>query len=67
MEIYSRRPVIHLPISTTDDTEKHETGDGFDELDRHVKQVLRKRDRLKRTVLGLWAFLKTRELESFVI
>ena len=60
MEIYSRKPVIQLPKSPVDDYEKHDRDGGMDELDRHVKQVLRKRDRLKRIALGVWSFLKTR-------
>lgn len=32
-----------------------------DDLDRHVDDVLRKRARIKRMLLGVWSFLKTRE------
>jgi hypothetical protein len=28
-------------------------------LDKHVEHVLRKRDKVKRTLKGLWAFVKT--------
>jgi len=59
LEIYSRRPTIHLPASPAGYREMHQSEEGLDELDRHVKQVLRKRDRIKRIAIGVWSFLKT--------
>ncbi|KAH8113230.1 hypothetical protein DFH11DRAFT_1600871 [Phellopilus nigrolimitatus] len=51
--VYSRKPVV-----TEEDAEKspqtHE-----DDLDRHVEQVLSKRARIRRTLQGVWSFVKT--------
>ncbi|KIJ56603.1 hypothetical protein M422DRAFT_238225 [Sphaerobolus stellatus SS14] len=60
MELYSRRPVIQLPKSPIESSENQGTDAEMDELDRHIKHVLRKKDnRLKQTALGVWSFLKT--------
>lgn len=32
-----------------------------DDLDRHVEDVLRKRDQFRRIMRGVWMFMKTRE------
>jgi hypothetical protein len=32
-----------------------------DELDRHVEDVLKRRNKFRRVMKGVWAFLKTRE------
>jgi len=61
MSLYSRRPVIHLPEvsgSPEHDLETDNLGDK-DELDLHVERVLRNRDRLRRTIAGMWSFMKT--------
>jgi hypothetical protein len=48
------------PFYTDGDTEK---GDGLqDPLDRHVDSVLRKPARFKRTMQGVWSFLRTRKV-----
>lgn len=41
------------------DPEKGETHE--DNLDRHVEDVLSKRDQYRRILKGVWAFMKTRE------
>ena len=33
-----------------------------DDLDRHVQEVLGRRERIRRTLKGVWVFVKTREL-----
>ena len=62
MSLYSRRPVIHLPKSQTSGLPDSEKGhkEHMDDLDRHVEDVLRKRDKLRRTAAGIWSFVKTR-------
>jgi hypothetical protein len=32
-----------------------------DELDRHVHDVLKRKNKFRRVMKGVWAFLKTRE------
>ncbi|TCD68204.1 hypothetical protein EIP91_011376 [Steccherinum ochraceum] len=63
LSFYSRKPVIVLPSvqprpQTALDIEK---GNPVyeDNLDRHVEEVLRKRDKFRRTMRGVWSFLKT--------
>ncbi|KAJ8086745.1 hypothetical protein PM082_005568 [Marasmius tenuissimus] len=54
---YSRKPVVMLsdPAPSAGDPER-----GFeDSLDRHVDDVMRRRDKIRRTLLGVWSFLKT--------
>lgn len=59
--VYSRKPVVVLPKGQwqRDDEEKNE-GDQ-DELDRHVEDVLSRKQRFSRIMQGVWAFLKTRQ------
>ncbi|KZT74331.1 hypothetical protein DAEQUDRAFT_660489 [Daedalea quercina L-15889] len=72
LEWYSRKPVVVLPRgrrrrkSTKDEAsaaEKGETGENDnneeDNLDLHVEDVLRKRDRARRIMRGVWSFVKT--------
>lgn len=33
--------------------------ESVDELDIHVEDILRRRDKLRRSLQGLWAYLKT--------
>lgn len=61
---YSRKPLVELSsIETSPDIEEgvnRETQ--FDNpLDRHVDSVLRRPSKLRRTMRGVWSFLKTRE------
>jgi hypothetical protein len=62
MSLYSRRPIIHLPrseYSVLPDSEKGRAPH-VDDLDRHVENALRKRDKLRQTAAGIWSFIKTR-------
>ncbi|KAH9938207.1 uncharacterized protein B0H18DRAFT_866440 [Fomitopsis serialis] len=74
LEWYSRKPVVVLPRrrrrkqATKDGSsaaEKGEAGqnenaeDDEDNLDLHVEDVLRKRDRARRVGRGVWSFVKT--------
>ena len=44
---------------TADSAEKGQVHE--DNLDRHVEDVLSKRDKYRRIMQGVWAFMKTRE------
>ncbi|CAG7848713.1 SubName: Full=Related to ahmp1 protein {ECO:0000313/EMBL:CCA69063.1} [Serendipita indica DSM 11827] len=55
LSFYSRKPTISIPARLVDP----EKAGSQDELDLHVEDVLRKRDKLRRTLEGLWAYLKT--------
>lgn len=59
MSWYSRKPIVILsaPRPTLDS----EQGDDFqDDLDRHVDDVLNRPAKIRRTLKGVWSFLKTR-------
>ncbi|KAK7695911.1 hypothetical protein QCA50_000550 [Cerrena zonata] len=63
LSFYSRKPIIVLPETarptTTDgDPEKGSQTDE-DNLDRHIEDVLTKRDKFKRVMKGVWSFTKT--------
>ncbi|KAF8238778.1 hypothetical protein L208DRAFT_1240824 [Tricholoma matsutake] len=63
---YSRKPIVELtPIPSADpiDAEAGIAKDPHYEhtLDRHVDDVLRRPSKLRRTMKGVWSFLKTRE------
>ena len=67
MSFYSRKPVIVLPRlrkKQVTDPEKGAAGEGEhaeeDALDQHVEDVLRKRDKFRRVMKGVWSFVKTR-------
>ena len=53
-------PVPPRPVSEAD-AEKGKQQMFEDNLDRHVEEVLRKRDKFRRVMRGVWSFLKTRE------
>ncbi|KAL5508277.1 hypothetical protein ACEPAH_5896 [Sanghuangporus vaninii] len=56
--VYSRKPVVFLPrTAITDGVERMSIHE--DELDRHVEHVLSKRDKVRRILRGVWAFVKT--------
>lgn len=67
LDFYSRKPVVVLPRrrrrkSRTNNAEKgraEDADDDEDNLDRHVEDVLRKRDRFRRVMQGVWSFVKT--------
>ncbi|KAI0638130.1 golgi-body localization protein domain-containing protein [Trametes polyzona] len=71
LSFYSRKPVIVLPRLRKKKTKKQydpEKGDQHEEepeyedaLDQHVEDVLRKRDKFRRVMQGVWSFVKTRE------
>jgi hypothetical protein len=58
---FTRKPVVDLPRSGrgVDGTSVHTTS--TDELDRHVHDVLKRKNKFRRVMKGVWAFLKTRE------
>ena len=73
LSFYSRKPVVVLPKlrkrrKTAEDPEKagisKDEHAGEDALDQHVEDVLRKRDKFRRVMQGVWSFVKTREFES---
>ncbi|KAF9268077.1 hypothetical protein L218DRAFT_994842 [Marasmius fiardii PR-910] len=56
---YSRKPVVMLsePPSSATDVEKGKLLE--DSLDRHVDDVMKRRARIRRSLMGVWSFLKT--------
>ncbi|KAE9397111.1 hypothetical protein BT96DRAFT_996076 [Gymnopus androsaceus JB14] len=62
---YSRRPVVTLsppPLPTIDSARtSEEEGQTVleDSLDRHVEDVMKRRDKIRRSLKGVWSFLKT--------
>lgn len=68
-QFYSRKPVIVLSSHSRQqrgrDTEagctQSEFHDTDDLLDKHVESVLTRQDKVKRTLQGVWSFLKTRQ------
>ncbi|KDQ64600.1 hypothetical protein JAAARDRAFT_106770, partial [Jaapia argillacea MUCL 33604] len=61
LSFYSRKPCIVLscpPPLTDVERASHKTHD--DNLDRHVEDILSKRQRFRRTMRGVWDFVKTR-------
>ena len=61
--VYSRKPIMVLPrsagsspISSLEKGSVHE-----DDLDRHVEDVLARESKFRRTMSGVWAFMKTRK------
>ncbi|KDR83644.1 hypothetical protein GALMADRAFT_56550 [Galerina marginata CBS 339.88] len=56
---YSRKPVVVLPSTPR----RQGIGDDFpefeDSLDRHVDDVLNRPSKVRRTLMGVWSFLKT--------
>lgn len=62
---YSRKPVIALPSTPKCQSEG---GEPFEDLlDRHVDDVLKRPSKIRRTLLGVWSFLKTRMCQFSVI
>ncbi|TFK55975.1 hypothetical protein OE88DRAFT_1804760 [Heliocybe sulcata] len=62
LPLFPRKPVVSLPASparTTDDVEKPPQDSHRNDLDYHVEDVLSKRQLFKRTMKGVWAFVKT--------
>ncbi|KAI0750742.1 golgi-body localization protein domain-containing protein [Daedaleopsis nitida] len=64
LSFYSRKPVVVLPRlrkkqRRAGDTEKGQECAHEDALDQHVEDVLRKRDKFRRVMQGVWSFVKT--------
>ncbi|KAF9652096.1 hypothetical protein BDM02DRAFT_3161621 [Thelephora ganbajun] len=61
MSLYSLKPTVVLPCPDRRSRLHHEERevDPENELDLHIEDVLRKRDRFKRTMKGVWSFVKT--------
>jgi hypothetical protein len=63
LSFYSRKPVLVLAmhdLATVSDKEKQ--GEQYaDNLDRHVDDLLKRPSKWRRTIRGVWTFLKTRE------
>jgi hypothetical protein len=60
LSFYSRKPVVVLPRTVEVDDASMRTA-STDELDRHVHDVLKRKNKFRRVMKGVWAFLKTRE------
>ncbi|KAG9035318.1 hypothetical protein FS842_003722 [Serendipita sp. 407] len=59
LSFYSRKPTITMPMRPIiPDQEKGDAG-SMDELDLHVEDLLSRRNKIRRSLQGLWAFLKT--------
>ncbi|KAI5124945.1 hypothetical protein M0805_007372 [Coniferiporia weirii] len=56
---YSRKPVVFLPRVPVSEYDTGKTLVHEDDLDRHVEGVLAKRAVIRRTMQGVWAFVKT--------
>ncbi|KAK0498658.1 hypothetical protein EDD18DRAFT_1158598 [Armillaria luteobubalina] len=58
---YSRKPVVVLDPPLGEDEPDQEKGQRKfdDELDRHVDDVLRRPSKIRRSLKGVWSFLKT--------
>ncbi|KAI0702885.1 golgi-body localization protein domain-containing protein [Cytidiella melzeri] len=62
LSFYSRKPTIvlpDLPRNTSSDSEKGSNDE--DDLDRHVEDCLSRKDKWRRIMSGVWAFMKTRK------
>lgn len=62
--VYSRKPVVVLPrIPATQRSKDLESSKGIheDDLDRHVEDVLNRQSKFRRTMSGVWAFIKARK------
>ena len=58
LSFYSRKPVITLPARMMHPTDKEQNG-STDVLDMHVEELLSRKQKIRRSLQGLWAFLKT--------
>jgi hypothetical protein len=60
ISFYRRKPVLTLPRGREPDAEGDSTRTAStDELDRHVHDVLKRKNKFRRVMKGVWAFLKT--------
>ena len=58
--MYSRKPVVVLPRTSVREDSERASSVHEDELDQHVEEVLTKRAKIRRTLRGVWSFIKTR-------
>ncbi|KAF9569301.1 hypothetical protein CPC08DRAFT_623509 [Agrocybe pediades] len=58
LSLYSRKPVVMLPL-TPQRRNKGDVQEFSDPLDRHVNDVLNSPSKIRRTLMGVWSFLKT--------
>lgn len=67
---YTRKPVVVLPssprVSRVVDGEQG-SPEFEDSLDRYVDDILKRPSKIRRTLLGIWSFLKTRKYHTFFI
>ncbi|KAF8165252.1 hypothetical protein B0H34DRAFT_688456 [Crassisporium funariophilum] len=56
---YSRKPVVVLPSARRRIRDNEEPEELEDSLDRHVDDVLKRPSKARRTLMGVWSFLKT--------
>ncbi|KAI0081717.1 hypothetical protein K474DRAFT_1703572 [Panus rudis PR-1116 ss-1] len=60
LPFYNRKPVVVLPEIPRDPNSDAEDGrQNEDNLDRHIEDVLTKRQQFKRIMRGVWSFMKT--------
>lgn len=60
LSFYNRKPVVTLPRGREPDAEGASVRtSSTDELDRHVHDVLKRKNKFRRVMKGVWAFLKT--------
>ena len=65
---YSRKATVVLPDIPQREGDENDAEKGQmheDNLDRHVEDILSKRDKWRRIMQGVWAFMKTREYCRF--
>ena len=64
--LYSRKPIVVLPTAPArpEDVERGEPPE--DSLDRHVNDVLKNPSKIRRTLMGIWSFLKTRKYGAII-
>jgi hypothetical protein len=72
MALYSRKPVVFLSSPARQELTDVEKGKGAsakheDALDRHVEDLLARPSKIKRTLRGVWSFLKTRMSRSSLL
>ncbi|KAF8913998.1 hypothetical protein CPB84DRAFT_1840763 [Gymnopilus junonius] len=56
---YSRKPLVVLPSTPRRQTAGDDFPEYEDSLDRHVEDVLNRPSKVRRTIMGIWSFLKT--------
>ncbi|KZT20404.1 hypothetical protein NEOLEDRAFT_1140860 [Neolentinus lepideus HHB14362 ss-1] len=59
LPLFPRKPVVSLPERGIEDVEKSPHNVQKDDLDHHVEDVITKHQLFKRTMKGVWAFVKT--------